>query len=108
MSVYADYRDLPEATAGMAVALGNFDGIHAGHRAVIAAARASGHRLAVATFEPPPRALFRPDDPPFRIFSPERRNAALLGLGAEAVFELPFNKDMASMTDEAFARNVLH
>ncbi|MEM6899474.1 MAG: riboflavin biosynthesis protein RibF [Pseudomonadota bacterium] len=108
MSVYADYRDLPKATAGMAVALGNFDGIHAGHRAVIDAARASGHRLAVATFEPPPRALFRPDDPPFRIFSPERRNAALLGLGAEAVFELPFNKDMASMTDEAFARNVLH
>ncbi|MEM9667322.1 MAG: bifunctional riboflavin kinase/FAD synthetase [Pseudomonadota bacterium] len=107
MPVYADYRDLPEETRGMAVALGNFDGIHAGHRAVIDGARASGLPLAVATFEPPPRALFRPEDPPFRIFTPERRNKALLDLGAEAVFELPFNSDMASMSDEQFARQVL-
>ncbi|MEO0881409.1 MAG: riboflavin biosynthesis protein RibF [Pseudomonadota bacterium] len=108
MPVYADYRDLPDEAKGMAVALGNFDGIHAGHRVVIDAARATGHRLGIATFEPPPRALFRPEDPPFRIFTPERRNSRLLDLGAEAVFELPFNADMASMTDEEFARDVLH
>jgi len=107
VAVYADYRNIPESAAGAAIALGNFDGIHAGHRAVIAAARASGHKLAIATFEPPPRALFRPDDPPFRIYSPERRNAALLALGADCVFELPFTKDMAGMTDEVFARQVL-
>lgn len=89
------------------MALGNFDGIHAGHRAVIEAARATGLPLGIATFEPPPRALFRPEDPPFRIFTPDRRNAALLDLGAQAVFELPFNTDMAGMTDEAFARNVI-
>ncbi|MEO1407129.1 MAG: riboflavin biosynthesis protein RibF [Pseudomonadota bacterium] len=108
MTVYADYRDLPQETAGMAIALGNFDGIHAGHRAVIDAAKATGHRLGVATFEPPPRSLFRPEDPPFRILTPERRNANLLSLGVEAVFELPFTSDMAAMTDEEFARNVLH
>jgi len=108
MTVYADYRELPEGTQGMAVALGNFDGVHAGHRAVIDAAKASGHPLGIATFEPPPRALFRPEDPPFRIFTPERRNKALMALGAAAVFELPFNSDMAAMTDEEFARCVLH
>ncbi|MEL7130751.1 MAG: riboflavin biosynthesis protein RibF, partial [Pseudomonadota bacterium] len=107
MPVYADYRELPGEARGLAVALGNFDGIHAGHRAVLAAANATGHGLAVATFEPPPRALFRPQDPPFRIFRPERRNEALLALGATAVFELPFNTDMAAMTDEAFARDVI-
>lgn len=107
MAVYADYRNIPDSAAGAAIALGNFDGIHAGHRAVIAAARAGGHKLAIATFEPPPRALFRPDDPPFRIYQPERRNAELLALGADCVFELPFTKDMAGMTDEVFAREVL-
>ncbi|MEM7663088.1 MAG: riboflavin biosynthesis protein RibF [Pseudomonadota bacterium] len=108
MTVYADYRDLPQETANMAIALGNFDGIHAGHRAVIDAAKATGQRLGVATFEPPPRSLFRPEDPPFRILTPERRNANLLSLGVKAVFELPFTSDMAAMTDEEFARNVLH
>ena len=85
MAVYADYRNIPDAARGLAIALGNFDGIHAGHKAVIDAARASGKSLGIATFEPPPRALFRPEDPPFRIFTPERRNAALLKVGAQAV-----------------------
>ena len=108
MAVFADYRGLPDAARGMSIALGNFDGLHAGHRAVMAAAqKASGGPFAVATFEPPPRAYFRPNDPPFRIFRPERRNAAILEAGAEAVFELPFNGEMAAMTDEGFVRSVL-
>lgn len=107
MAVYADYRSLPETAKGYSVALGNFDGLHLGHRAVIDAARAAGGKLGVATFEPPPRAYFRPNDPPFRIFRPARRNQRLLEIGAEAVFELPFNGQMASMTDETFARDVL-
>ncbi|MEO0713213.1 MAG: riboflavin biosynthesis protein RibF [Pseudomonadota bacterium] len=106
MAVYADYRRLPDAAKGFSVALGNFDGVHAGHRAVMDAARAAGP-LGVATFEPPPRAYFRPNDPPFRIFRPARRNAVLLDIGAQAVFELPFNADMAAMTDEQFAQDVL-
>ncbi len=107
MAIYAGFRDLPEAAKGHCVALGNFDGLHTGHRAVINAAREAGGPLGVATFEPPPRAFFRPDDPPFRIFRPERRNAALLAEGADAVFELPFNADMAGMSDEDFVRQVL-
>lgn len=107
MTVIAHYKDVPEAARGFSVALGNFDGVHAGHRAVIEGAIAAGGSLGVATFEPPPRQFFRPDDPPFRIYRPARRNARLAALGAEAVYELPFNADMAAMTDEAFARDVL-
>ena len=108
MAVFADYTDLPAQARGASLALGNFDGLHAGHRAVLAAAQMAGKgRFSVATFEPPPRGFFRPGDPPFRIFRPERRNQALLGAGAVDVFELPFNGEMAAMTDEMFARLVL-
>lgn len=108
MAVFAEYRGLPESARGASIALGNFDGLHAGHKAVMEAARIAGYgRFAVATFEPPPRAYFRPGDPPFRIFRPERRNAAILAAGASTVFELPFNGEMAAMTDEGFVRNVL-
>lgn len=108
MAVFADYRGLPASARGASIALGNFDGLHAGHRAVMEAARLAGHgKFSVATFEPPPRAYFRPGDPPFRIFRPERRNAAILASGAATVFELPFNGEMAAMTDEGFVRTVL-
>jgi riboflavin kinase/FMN adenylyltransferase len=107
MSVHADYRNLPAHARNYSVALGNFDGVHMGHRTVIDAARQNDRPLGVATFEPPPRAFFRPNDPPFRIYRPARRNARLAELGAEAVFELPFNGAMASMTDEEFCRQVL-
>ena len=108
MAVYAQYRGLPEAARGASIALGNFDGLHAGHRAVMDAARNAGHgKFSVATFEPPPRAYFRPGDPPFRILRPERRNALILKAGADTVFELPFNGEMAAMTDEQFVRQVL-
>jgi riboflavin kinase / FMN adenylyltransferase len=108
MAVYAEYRGLPEAARGVSIALGNFDGLHAGHRAVVDAARNAGHgKFSVATFEPPPRAYFRPGDPPFRILRPERRNRLILEAGADHVFELPFNGEMAAMTDEQFVRQVL-
>lgn len=108
MAVFAEYRGLPELARGASIALGNFDGLHAGHRAVMDAARTAGHgSFSVATFEPPPRAYFRPGDPPFRILRPERRNAMILAAGATHVFELPFNGEMAAMTDEQFVRQVL-
>lgn len=107
MAVHADFQNLPADAKGYSVALGNFDGVHMGHRAVIDAARLKDHKLGIATFEPPPRAYFRPNDPPFRIYRPARRNARLAELGADAVFELPFNGSMASMTDEEFCRHVL-
>ncbi|MEL6828756.1 MAG: bifunctional riboflavin kinase/FAD synthetase [Pseudomonadota bacterium] len=109
MTVVAGYRRIPESAHGLSIALGNFDGVHSGHQAVIDAARTArpNTALGVATFEPPPRAFFRPDDPPFRLYRPARRNARLQDLGSKAVFELPFNAEMAAMTDEQFAREVL-
>ena len=109
MTITAHYRNVPANARNLSVALGNFDGVHAGHRAVIEAARTAvpGVGLGVATFEPPPRAYFRPDDPPFRLYRPMQRNMKLAALVAEAIYELPFNADMAAMTDESFAREVL-
>ncbi|MGH7188241.1 MAG: bifunctional riboflavin kinase/FAD synthetase, partial [Acetobacteraceae bacterium] len=69
MQIFRDWRAVPEAARGAAVALGNFDGVHRGHARVIAAAHAArpDAPLAVLTFEPHPRELFRPEDPPFRL-----------------------------------------
>jgi riboflavin kinase/FMN adenylyltransferase len=87
---------------GAAIALGNFDGLHAGHRAVIESAREAARRLerplGVATFEPPPRRHFQPDAPPFRLMTPRRREIALAALGIEQVHLLKFDARMAAMT----------
>ena len=67
--VISDWRTVPDALRGATVALGNFDGVHLGHAAVIRAAHGARPDLALAalTFEPHPREHFRPDDPPFRL-----------------------------------------
>jgi len=71
MRLFRHYTEIPVEARGAVVALGNFDGIHRGHQAVIAAAaekaRALGTTHAVLTFEPHPREFFRPDQPPFRL-----------------------------------------
>jgi riboflavin kinase / FMN adenylyltransferase len=99
------------ASKGAAVALGNFDGLHAGHRAVIESAREAakrlGVKLGVATFEPPPRRFFQPDAPPFRLMTPIRRELALRRLGVDQVHLLRFDAAMAAMTDREFCEQVL-
>jgi riboflavin kinase/FMN adenylyltransferase len=96
---------------GAAIALGNFDGLHAGHRAVIESARQASKRLGVplgvATFEPPPRRFFQPDAPPFRLMTPRRREIALAALGVEETYLLKFGASMAAMTDREFCETVL-
>ncbi|MFC6197145.1 bifunctional riboflavin kinase/FAD synthetase [Ponticaulis profundi] len=111
MSIIFDYKNVPEAQRGASVALGNFDGVHAGHRAVIDLAKqvsdARGVPLAALIFEPPPRRYFQPDSPPFRIMRPEQRREALKTIGVDIVYELPFNKELASMSPRAFVEQVL-
>lgn len=111
MAVISDYLSVPDAARGAAVALGNFDGVHAGHRAVINSAKVIADRnnipLAVLIFEPPPRRYFQPDSPPFRIMRPEMRRDAMRALGVEVIYELPFNAEMANLTPESFVRDVL-
>lgn len=96
---------------GAAIALGNFDGLHAGHRAVIESAREAatrlGAKLGVATFEPPPRRHFQPDAPPFRLMTARRREIALQAIGVDEVHLLRFDTAMAAMTDHEFCQRVI-
>jgi riboflavin kinase/FMN adenylyltransferase len=87
--------------------MGNFDGVHLGHRAVIDAARGHGP-LAVVTFEPHPREYFAPGSPAFRLMNAEARTNRLAKLGVERLFELPFDEVLATLSPEAFVAGILH
>ena len=108
MQIHHDWTGLPASAQGATVAMGNFDGVHLGHRAVIDAARnACDAPLGVITFEPHPREVFAPDAPPFRLMNAESRANRLARLGAEQLYELPFGPVLAGLTPEAFAQEVL-
>ena len=110
--VIRGWRDLPPGDRGAAVAMGNFDGVHQGHQKVIAlaaeAARAQGAPLGVITFDPHPRAWFRPGEPAFRLMKPEQQARALEALGVDILYVLPLDEELAGMSDRAFAETVLH
>lgn len=92
---------------GASAAIGNFDGVHLGHRHVIDLARRPGTALGVVTFEPHPRQFFAPDAPPFRLMNAGARAHRLEKLGVDILAELPFDARLASLSAEAFARDVL-
>lgn len=111
LHLFDNWRDLPAAARGGALALGAFDGIHRGHRAVIAsaakAARRLGASLGVVTFDPHPQRWFTPQAEPFLLTTPAQQARALAALGVEYLHRLPFNAEMAELSDEGFARRVL-
>ena len=110
MKIFDDWRGLPPAARGASVALGNFDGVHLGHAAVLRAAHGGrpGAPRAVLTFEPHPRAFFRPQDPPFRLTLAAERAAALEALGADILYQLPFDASLSYLSAEAFITEILH
>lgn len=111
MRLYRDPRRVPAEAKGAVAAIGNFDGVHRGHRAVIGAAmeiaRATGRRAAVVTFEPHPRRFFAPDLPPFLLASPRAKIAALRDLGVDLCFALRFDAALAAMPADAFVAEML-
>jgi len=110
MRIFSSWQNLPENARGATIALGNFDGVHLGHASVIRAAHAArpDAPLAVLTFEPHPREVFRPDDPPFRLTLSAERADALAAIGVSLLYELPFNHDFSLMTADTFVTEVLH
>ena len=108
-AIWADRAPLPGAARGGTVALGNFDGVHRGHHAVLAAAHAARPDLPLAalTFEPHPREHFRPQDPPFRLTLLPAKAAALGAAGCAHVHALPFDAELAAMEAEDFMEAVL-
>ncbi|HBU14937.1 MAG: riboflavin biosynthesis protein RibF [Rhodobacteraceae bacterium GWE1_64_9] len=106
MKVIQHWQGLAPEDRGASVAMGNFDGVHLGHRSVIDEAGRHGP-LGVLTFEPHPREYFAPDAPPFRLMNSEARANRLAKLGVTHLYELPFGSEMATLTPEDFATEVL-
>ncbi len=110
MHIVHGYTDLPDdLPPAPTLALGNFDGVHQGHQAVIAAAREArpDAPLAVATFDPHPRSFFAPDIPPFRLTRLPEKIRKLDALGVETCYVLPFDAALSAMTPEEFVSTVL-
>ncbi|MEZ5914698.1 MAG: riboflavin kinase [Parvularculaceae bacterium] len=92
-------------------AIGNFDGVHRGHAALIKRtsdfAREKGAIAGAVVFDPHPRRYFRPGDPPFLITAPEDRDRLLAEAGAEVVQSVKFDAQLAKLSPEEFVRDVL-
>lgn len=100
-----------EALRGAAVAIGNFDGVHRGHKAVIAAAlscaRSLGKPAAALTFEPHPRAFFNPNEPLFRLTDETAKLRLLAATGLDGAIVLTFDAALAKLSAEDFVQRVL-
>ena len=93
------------------IALGNFDGFHAGHQAVVGRAvrhaRDEGRPAIVATFDPHPVRFFKPDIPPFRLTTLDQRQDLFAAAGADAMLVLPFDATLAATSAEDFITQLL-
>lgn len=107
MRTHFHWTGLAETDRGASVAMGNFDGVHLGHQAVIARARRPGLPLGIVTFEPHPRQFFAPSAPPFRLMNAEARTHRLEKLGVDQLYQLPFDSILSGMEAETFVHEVL-
>ncbi|MCK3768401.1 bifunctional riboflavin kinase/FAD synthetase [Microbacterium aerolatum] len=111
MIVFRDPGEVPADFGRSAVAIGKFDGVHAGHRAVIerlkADAAASGARSVTVTFDRNPLALLRPELCPENVVSTDRKLELLGALGIDATLVLTFDKELASHSAEQFVEEIL-
>jgi riboflavin kinase/FMN adenylyltransferase len=102
---------VPDDLKGSIVALGNFDGFHLGHQAVVGRAIQRGFHerrpVIVATFDPHPVKFFKPDVPPFRLTTLDQRQALFAHAGADAMLVFHFDKALAVTSAEDFVGEVL-
>lgn len=111
MRILRSAASFPPAMHGAVAAIGNFDGVHLGHRALVAAVGEEAARrnrpCAVITFEPHPRRFFVPSSPPFRLDALSTKARILSDLGIDAVLALPFDARLAAQTPEEFVDHIL-
>lgn len=107
MRTFTRHTNLPPDARGASAAIGNFDGVHLGHRAVIDLALKEDTPLGVVTFDPHPREYFRPDTPAFRLMTPATKAHRLDKIGVDLLYALPFDADLSALTAEEFARDVI-
>lgn len=111
MAVYRSFAQLPRDLGPTAVTIGNFDGVHAGHRRIlrrlVAAARERHLEPTVLTFDPHPTRVVAPQRAPRLMTTPERRCALMAEEGVRHCLVLPFTAELARLTPEDFVRKVL-
>lgn len=111
MKIYRSLGDVPVDPRGRSIAIGVFDGVHLGHRAVIAAAGeiadASGLSFAVMTFEPHPRTVLRPGAAGTYLTGPEIKAELIAELGSAELIVVPFTPALARVTAERFAQTLM-
>ena len=104
-------QPFPESLRGAIIALGNFDGFHLGHQAVVGRAVQWGAHerrpVIVATFDPHPVRHFKPDTPPFRLTTLDQRERMFAAAGADAMLVFNFGAELASTTAEDFVAKLL-
>jgi riboflavin kinase / FMN adenylyltransferase len=111
MDIVRSWRDVPPPLKGAVLAIGNFDGVHRGHQAVLGEARriarAEGRSAGAVVFEPHPREYFAPDQPFFKLTPTPVKLELLQALGLDQTFVIPFDAELATLSAEAFATEVL-
>jgi riboflavin kinase/FMN adenylyltransferase len=111
MEVVRSWRDVPPSLKGAVLAIGNFDGVHRGHQAVLLEAKriadAEGLRAGAVVFEPHPREFFAPEQPFFRLTPLALKLELLAALGLDQTFVVDFDQDLASLSAEDFATEAI-
>ena len=109
--IYRSLEEVPLDFGPCAITIGNFDGVHKGHRQIMRRVRAialeHGWKSAVLTFDPHPSKLVAPDRAPRLLTTPEQRARLMLEQGIDEVLILPFTPEIAKLTPEEFVRNIL-